>query len=151
MKISVQREDFDAGAEIRALSRDPKVGAVASFVGVVREVPMTLEHYAGMTEREIGRIVEEAKSRWRVMDCTVIHRYGELKPSDQIVLVAVASAHRGDAFAACEFVMDYLKTRAPFWKKEQAPGGARWVEARASDDQAAERWQPGFAQPKKLG
>jgi molybdopterin synthase catalytic subunit len=108
---------------------------------VVREVPMTLEHYAGMTEREIGRIVEEAKSRWRVMDCTVIHRVGELAPTDQIVLVAVSSAHRGDAFAACEFIMDYLKTRAPFWKKEQTAEGARWVEARASDDQAAERWR----------
>ena len=139
MKIAVQREDFDAGAEARALSRDPRVGAVASFVGVVREVPMTLEHYAGMTEREIGKIVEQAKSRWRVMDCTVIHRYGELKPTDQIVMVAVASAHRGDAFAACEFVMDYLKTRAPFWKKEQTAEGARWVEARASDDAAADR------------
>jgi molybdopterin synthase catalytic subunit len=141
MKISVQKEDFDAGAEMRALSRDPKVGAVASFVGVVREVPMTLEHYAGMTEREIGKIVEEATGRWRVMDCTVTHRYGKLKPADQIVLVAVASAHRGDAFAACEFVMDYLKTRAPFWKKEQTAGGARWVEARTADDQAAERWR----------
>ena len=143
MKVAVQREDFDAGAEARALSRDAKVGAVASFVGVVREVPMTLEHYAGMTEREIGRIVEEAKSRWQVMDCTVIHRYGELKPTDQIVLVAVASSHRGDAFAACEFIMDYLKTRAPFWKKEQTADGERWVEARASDDQAAERWREG--------
>jgi molybdopterin synthase catalytic subunit len=143
MKVSVQREDFDPGAELRALSRDPRVGAVASFVGVVREVPMTLEHYAGMTEREIGRIVEEAKSRWRVMDCTVIHRYGELAPTDRIVLVAVASAHRADAFAACEFVMDYLKTRAPFWKKEQTAEGTHWVEARASDDQAAERWSEG--------
>jgi molybdopterin synthase catalytic subunit len=141
VKVSVQREDFDAGAEMRALSRDPRIGAVASFVGVVREVPMTLEHYAGMTEREIGKIVEESKSRWQVMDCTVIHRYGELKPTDQIVLVAVASAHRGDAFAACEFIMDYLKTRAPFWKKEQAAEGARWVEARASDDRAADRWR----------
>jgi len=141
MKIAVQREDFDAGAEMRALSRDPKVGAVASFVGVVRDVPMTLEHYAGMTEREIGKIVDEAKSRWQVMDCTVIHRIGDLKPTDQIVLVAMASAHRGDAFAACEFVMDYLKTRAPFWKREQTADGARWVEARASDDQAADRWR----------
>ena len=150
MKVAVQREDFDAGAEARALSRDAKVGAVASFVGVVREVPMTLEHYAGMTEREIGRIVEEAKSRWQVMDCTVIHRYGELKPTDQIVLVAVASSHRGDAFAACEFIMDYLKTRAPFWKKEQTADGERWVEARASDDQAAGRWD-GLAEPKRFG
>ena len=140
MKISVQRPDFDLSEEVRALSRDPKVGAVASFVGVVREVPMTLEHYAGMTEREIGKIVGEAKARWQVMDCTVIHRFGELAPTDQIVLVAVASAHRGDAFAACEFIMDYLKTRAPFWKKEQRAEGARWVEARDSDDQAAERW-----------
>ena len=141
MKISVQTEDFDAGAEIRALSRDASVGAVASFVGVVREVGMTLEHYPGMTEREIAKIVEQARSRWNVMDATVIHRYGELAPTDQIVLVVVAAAHRGDAFAACEFIMDYLKTRAPFWKKEQRPDGARWVQARAADDQAAERWE----------
>lgn len=149
MKVSVQKEDFDAGLEVRALSRNPKVGAVASFIGVVREVPMTLEHYAGMTEREIGRIVEEAKARWQVMDCSVIHRFGDLQPCEQIVLVAVASAHRGDAFAACEFIMDYLKTRAPFWKKEQRAGGAQWVEARASDDQAAERWEirPGAVKP----
>ena len=141
MKVSVQREDFDAGMEIRTLSRDPRVGAVASFVGVVREIAMTLEHYAGMTEREITKVVEEASKRWKVMDATVIHRYGELKPTDQIVLVVVASAHRGDAFAACEFIMDYLKTQAPFWKKEQTPGGERWVDARASDDAAAQRWQ----------
>lgn len=141
MKIAVQQEDFDAGAEIRALSRDPKVGAVASFVGVVREVPMMLEHYTGMTEREIAKIVEEAHARWQVTDCTVIHRFGELKPTDQIVLVAIASSHRGDALAACEFIMDYLKTRAPFWKKERTPTGERWVEARASDDHAAERWE----------
>ena len=142
MKISVQREDFDLGLEVRNLSKDAKIGAVASFVGVVREVPMTLEHYAGMTEREITKIVQEAMARWQVMDCTVIHRFGELKPTDPIVLVAVASAHRGDAFAACEFIMDYLKTRAPFWKKEQRPDGAHWVEARSSDDQAAGRWDP---------
>jgi len=141
MRISVQREDFDAGAEIRALSGDPKIGAIASFVGLVRDVAMTLEHYAGMTEREIRKIVDEAAGRWNVMDVTVIHRYGELAPADQIVLVAVASAHRGDAFAACEFIMDYLKTQAPFWKKEQAAGGARWVEAKAADDQAAGRWK----------
>jgi molybdopterin synthase catalytic subunit len=116
------------------------VGAVASFVGQVREVPMTLEHYPGMTERAIEKIVEEARARWQVMDCTVIHRYGALQPAEQIVLVAVASAHRGDAFAACEFIMDFLKTRAPFWKKEQTAAGARWVEARSSDDAAAERW-----------
>jgi molybdopterin synthase catalytic subunit len=141
MKISVQTQDFDTGAEIRKLSGDGKVGAVASFVGLVRDVPMTLEHYAGMTEREITKIVEEARGRWKVMDATVIHRYGELKPADQIVLVVVASAHRADAFAACEFIMDYLKTRAPFWKKEQRGAGAQWVEAKSSDDEAAERWK----------
>ena len=137
MKVSIQAQDFDAGAEMRALSCDPKVGAVASFIGVVRELGMTLEHYPGMTERALHKIVQEARSRWKVMDCTVIHRYGALKPTDQIVLVAVASAHREDAFAACEFIMDYLKTQAPFWKKE----AAGWVEARASDDKAAERWK----------
>jgi len=141
MKVSVQREDFDLSAEVKALAqKSQNVGAVASFVGVVREVAMTLEHYPQMTEASIRKIVEEAKSRWAVMDCTVIHRYGELQPSDQIVLVVVASAHRGDAFAACEFIMDYLKTRAPFWKKEHRAEGARWVEARAADDDAAERW-----------
>src|SRR5436190_5588216 len=140
MKISIQREDFNIESETRNLSKSSGVGAVASFVGVVRDVRMTLEHYPGMTEKAIGRIVEEAKGRWKVMDCTVIHRYGELEPHDQIVLVAVASAHRGDAFAACEFIMDYLKTQAPFWKKEHTAQGARWVEARASDDEAAERW-----------
>jgi molybdopterin synthase catalytic subunit len=137
MKVSVQVQDFDAGAEMRALQRGPKVGAVASFVGVVREVALTLEHYPGMTERALHRIVEDARARWQVMDCSVIHRTGALQPGEQIVLVVVASAHRGDAFAACEFIMDYLKTRAPFWKKE----AAGWVEARASDDQAAERWK----------
>jgi molybdopterin synthase catalytic subunit len=142
MKISVQREDFDLTHEVDSIRKgDAKIGAVASFVGQVRDVRMTLEHYPGMTEKAIGRIVDEAKARWQVADCTVIHRYGELAPTDQIVLVAVASAHRGDAFAACEFIMDYLKTQAPFWKKEHGAGGARWVEARSSDDQAAERWQ----------
>jgi molybdopterin synthase catalytic subunit len=140
MKISVQQGDFDLTAEVSAVGKNPKVGAVASFVGQVREVPMTLEHYPGMTERAIEQIVDEARGRWQVMDCTVIHRYGALQPGEQIVLVAVASAHRGDAFAACEFIMDFLKTRAPFWKKEQTAQGARWVEARASDDAAAGRW-----------
>jgi molybdopterin synthase catalytic subunit len=106
MKISVQREDFDVGAEVRNISGGGKVGAVASFVGVVREVAMTLEHYAGMTEREISKIVEQAGERWKIIDATVIHRFGELQPAEQIVLVVVASAHRGDAFAACEFIMD---------------------------------------------
>ena len=141
MKISVQACDFDLSSEVREISKGIGVGAVASFVGVVREVAMTLEHYPGMTENSIKKIVEDARARWQVMDCSVIHRYGALQPGDQIVLVAVASAHRGDAFAACEFIMDYLKTQAPFWKKEHRPGGAQWVEARASDDQAAERWQ----------
>jgi molybdopterin synthase catalytic subunit len=140
MKVSVQHEDFDLGAEVRAISRESKVGAVASFVGLVREVRMTLEHYPGMTENAIRKIVDQAASRWQVMDCTVIHRYGELEPNDRIVLVAVASAHRGDAFAACEFIMDYLKTQAPFWKKEHRAGGAAWVEAKAADDEAADRW-----------
>ena len=137
MKVSVQREDFDLGLHVKEISRNSKTGAVASFVGVVREVPMALEHYPGMTEKALKEIVHEAKGRWQVLDCTVIHRFGELKVGDQIVMVAVASPHRGDAFAACEFIMDYLKTRAPFWKKE----AAGWVEARASDDAAAERWK----------
>ena len=141
MKVSVQAEDFDVGFEIEDISRNNGIGAVASFVGLVRDVEMTLEHYPGMTERAIARIVEQAKGRWQVMDCTVIHRYGALRPNDRIVLVAVASAHRGDAFAACEFIMDYLKTQAPFWKKEQGAEGPRWVEAKSSDDQAAARWK----------
>ena len=137
MKIAGQRGDFDVGAEIKSISKNSRIGAIASFVGVVREVAMTLEHYPGMTEKSLEKITREALSRWQVMDCTVIHRFGELQPGDQIVMVAVASAHRGDAFAACEFIMDYLKTRAPFWKKE----AAGWVEARVTDDQAAERWK----------
>lgn len=141
MKISVQKEDFDLRTEVKAISANPKIGAVATFTGLVRDVAMTLEHYPGMTERAIEKIVEEAKGRWQVMDCTVIHRFGALQPNDQIVLVAVASGHRGDAFAACEFIMDYLKTQAPFWKKEQTAEGARWVEAKAVDDKAAERWK----------
>ncbi len=150
MPVRIQTKDFDAGAEIAALRRDnAKVGAVASFIGVCRDASdgdavtkMTLEHYPGMTERALEKIVSEAKHRWEVMDVLVIHRVGELKPADQIVLVVVAGAHRGETFAACEFIMDYLKTRAPFWKKEETPQGARWVEARASDDEAAQRWEP---------
>ena len=148
MAIRVQCEYFDAGAEIRAFGGNPGIGAIASFIGLVRNendgsavASMTLEHYPGMTEKALAGIVAEAGSRWEVLECTVIHRYGELKPADQIVFVAVASGHRGDAFAACEFIMDYLKTRAPFWKKEQTPQGARWVEAHASDNEAAGRWQ----------
>ena len=142
MKISVQQADFDLTAEVDRIRKgNPKVGAVATFTGQVRDVAMTLEHYPGMTEKAIAKIVEEARGRWQVMDCTVIHRYGPLQPTDQIVLVAVASAHRGDAFAACEFIMDFLKTQAPFWKKEQVGGAERWVEAKSSDDAAAERWE----------
>jgi len=149
--IRIQTEDFDAGAEIAKLrAGNPKVGAIASFVGVCRDVndgesvaTMTLEHYPGMTEKALAKIVDEAIARWRIIDVTVVHRVGELKPTDQIVLVVVSSGHRGDAFAACEFLMDYLKTRAPFWKKEQTPEGARWVEARSSDDDAAARWTAG--------
>ena len=141
MKVSVQREDFDLSGEVKRISGEGPVGAVATFIGLVREVPMTLEHYPGMTEHAIAAIVEEARGRWSVLDCTVIHRFGDLAPGDRIVLVAVASAHRGDAFAACEFIMDYLKTRATFWKKEHRAEGASWVEARAADDQAAERWK----------
>ncbi len=150
MPVRIQTGDFDAGAEIAALRRgNPKVGAVASFIGVCRDAndgdavsTMTLEHYPGMTEKALEKIVDEAKQRWKVMEVLVVHRVGELKPTDQIVLVVVAGAHRSEAFAACEFVMDYLKTRAPFWKKEQTPKGTRWVEARTSDDEAAQRWEP---------
>ena len=150
MTVRIQTEDFDAGAEIAALRRgNPKIGAAASFIGLCRDrndgeavSAMTLEHYPGMTECALENIVAEAKSRWRVIDILVIHRVGQLKPTDQIVLVIVAGGHRGEAFAACEFVMDYLKTRAPFWKKERTPQGARWVEARSSDDEAAGRWEP---------
>ena len=148
MKILVGPADFDAGAEICLLARaSGGVGAVASFVGLVRDAnagdtvgAMTLEHYPGMTEKSIAEIVGEAQNRWEIVDTTVIHRVGTLRPGDQIVLVVVASAHRGDAFEACEFIMDYLKTRAPFWKKEATGTGERWVEARASDDAAAARW-----------
>jgi len=150
MPVRIQTQDFDAGAEIAALRRDrPEVGAIASFIGVCRDAndgtavtKMTLEHYPGMTERALENIVAEAKSRWNVMEVLVVHRVGELKPIDQIVLVVVTGAHRGEAFSACEFIMDYLKTRAPFWKKEETPQGTRWVEARSSDDEAAQRWSP---------
>lgn len=148
MPVQVQREDFDAGAEIAKLrANDPRVGAVASFIGVARDTndgervaTMTLEHYPGMTERALEDIVAQAKRRWNVIEILVIHRVGELKPLDQIVLVAVTGSHRGEAFAACEFVMDYLKTEAPFWKKETTPSGTRWVEAREADDAARDRW-----------
>jgi molybdopterin synthase catalytic subunit len=146
--VRVQTGDFDVGAEIARLrAGDTSVGAVAAFVGTVRDVNdaaqvsgLTLEHYAGMTEAALEAIVDEARRRFDIRDALVIHRVGALAPGDQIVLVAVTSAHRGMAFDACEFVMDYLKTRAPFWKKERRPDGERWVEARASDEEAAQRW-----------
>jgi molybdopterin synthase catalytic subunit len=145
-EISVQQADFDAGAEIAALSAgDDGAGAVASFVGLVRHdgqvAAMTLEHYPGMTEAALADIVAQARLRWQLRQVRVIHRVGRLLPGENIVFVGVASSHRGDAFAACEFIMDYLKTRAPFWKKEETPDGGRWVDARESDDRAAERWQ----------
>ena len=149
MPVRVQSEDFDAGRELAALrGQDRSVGAVAAFIGTVRDVnakasvaTMTLKHYPGMTEKALIAIIDDAKSRWDIADALVIHRVGALKPADQIVLVGVTSAHRGDAFAACEFIIDYLKTRAPFWKKEDTPEGERWVEPRTSDDDAAARWR----------
>ena len=149
MTVKVQSQDFDISTEIANLrAADKRVGAVVSFVGTVRDIndnaavsTLTLEHYPGMTEASLAAIIKRARARFDIYDCLIIHRFGELLPCDQIVLVVVSSAHRGDAFAACEFVMDYLKTEAPFWKKEQTPQGARWVDARTSDDAAAARWQ----------
>jgi molybdopterin synthase catalytic subunit len=148
MKIVVQSEVFDSGAEVDAMRAGrTDIGAIASFVGLARDMnegsgvqAMTLEHYPGMTEKALAALVDGANTRWALLDVTVIHRVGRLLPGDPIVLVAVAASHRGEAFAACEFIMDYLKTQAPFWKKEETPQGERWVEARASDDTAAARW-----------
>jgi len=147
--VRVQTQDFDLSEEMSLLrATDAGIGAVASFVGIVRDInddrdvaAMELEHYPGMTERAIEQIAAQATKRWCISGATVIHRVGKLHPLDQIVLVLVTSAHRGDAFAACEFIMDFLKTQAPLWKKESTPQGSRWVAARASDDHAAERWQ----------
>jgi molybdopterin synthase catalytic subunit len=148
MPVRIQEHDFDLSVEVARLREgDGQVGAVAVFIGTVRDLnegsavkQMTLEHYPGMTEAALEEIIEQAKSRWDLRNALIIHRIGPLKPQDQIVLVAVTSAHRGEAFSACEFMMDYLKTQAPFWKKEDTPDGARWVDARVSDDQALERW-----------
>lgn len=143
-EVSVQQADFDVGAEVAALSAgDADAGAVASFVGLVRggEVAaMTLEYYPGMTELALVEIVAQARDRWQLLRVRVIHRVGSLLPGEHIVFVGVASSHRHDAFAACEFIMDYLKTQAPFWKKEETSSGSRWVDARESDDAAANRW-----------
>ena len=148
MAVRIQEQDFDVSSELATLrAGDTRVGAVATFTGLVREVndaaqvsTLTLEHYPGMTEKALAQIIDDAKQRWDIYDALVIHRVGPLKPGEQIVFVAVTSAHRGESFAACQFIMDYLKTRAPFWKKEQTPEGERWVEARASDEDAAARW-----------
>lgn len=152
MSVSVQREDFDVGRELAVLrAGDPRVGAVAAFVGTVRDVnavgagpervvSLELEHYPGMTEAALEEIEHQAHARWGLIGTRIIHRFGALAPADQIVFVGVTAAHRGDAFAACEFIMDYLKTRAPFWKRETTPAGPRWVEGRESDETAAARW-----------
>ncbi|MFA6041919.1 MAG: molybdopterin synthase catalytic subunit MoaE [Methylophilus sp.] len=149
MTIRVQTEDFDVGAELLQLRlRNPSIGAVVSFLGLVRDLndgasvdTMTLEHYPVMTEKALNAITEKAKARWDIIGTLVIHRVGELHACDQIVLVVVTSAHRQQAFQACEYIMDYLKTQAPFWKKEQTNGGERWVEAKATDDEALTRWK----------
>jgi molybdopterin synthase catalytic subunit len=147
-RVQIQTQDFNLYNEVEALrANDSSIGAVASFIGLVRDrndglgvSAMELEHYPGMTERAIEAMIDEAHRRFDIRGARVIHRVGPLLPMDQIVLVAVSSSHRGTAFQACEFIMDYLKTQAPFWKKEQTPEGARWVDARVSDDAAAARW-----------
>lgn len=157
MSVSVQESDFDVGAEIAALTGGRvDIGAVATFTGLVRDLnegsdvsAMTLEHYPGMTEQALEDIVAEARSRWTLNAVRVIHRHGRLMPGDRIVFVAVAGAHRGEAFAACEFIMDYLKTRAPFWKREETPQGARWVDAREADDSAAARWNESWEEVER--
>ena len=148
MTVRVQTEDFDLSTEVAALrAQNPKVGAVACFIGTVRDInegetveTMELEHYPGMTEKSLEAIVEAARERWPGTEVLIVHRVGKLMPLDQIVLVATTSKHRGNAFASCEFVMDYLKTQAPFWKKEKTESGERWVDARVSDDDALARW-----------
>jgi molybdopterin synthase catalytic subunit len=152
-RVTIQIEDFDVSQELKALrAQDLRVGAVCSFVGTVRDTQaltgqahdeieaMELEHYPGMTEKSIQTMIDEAHQRFDFYDALVVHRVGRLLPAEQIVLVAVTSAHRGESFKACEFLMDYLKTQAPFWKKEQTPQGAHWVDARVSDDAALSRW-----------
>lgn len=148
MAVSVQTKDFDAGLEISRLRNARKdTGAVVSFIGLVRDLnegdqvsQLTLEHYPGMTEKALEAIVSQAQNRWAIFDVTVIHRVGTLQAMEQIVLVAVSSAHRSEAFKACEFIMDYLKTEAPFWKKERTQSGERWLDAKSTDDEARERW-----------
>ena len=149
MNVRIQEVDFDLSSEVNRLrANTPLVGAVVTFVGTVRAAnegtpvsAMTLEHYAGMTEQSIEAIIARAKLRWPIADALVVHRVGTLLPGEQIVLVGVTAAHRGVAFQACEFIIDYLKTEAPFWKKEQTPEGARWVDARVIDDTARQKWE----------
>jgi molybdopterin synthase catalytic subunit len=147
MIVRVQQQDFDIAEVNRELCAGRcDVGAIASFVGLVRDLPqnrlqhMTLEHYPGMTEKSLAKIIDTAQQRWQILDCAIIHRVGDLRPADQIVLVSVLSAHRKDAFAGCEFIMDYLKTDAPFWKKETGEQGSHWVEAKHSDAKARDKW-----------
>ena len=149
MTVRIQTDDFDVAAELAALKpSNADVGAIVTFIGMVRDLndgdiikTLTLEHYPGMTEKSLSAIEQEAKSRWQINQSLIIHRFGTLKPSDQIVFVAVTSPHRAEAFSACEFIMDYLKTKAPFWKKEATSQGERWVEAKSSDDEAQARWK----------
>jgi molybdopterin synthase catalytic subunit len=152
MGVRVQTEPFDLGVETDAMTKGRRdIGAVASFVGIAREtnpdegaepvIAMTLEHYPGMTERELEEVEAEAKSRWPLLDCLIVHRHGRFEPGDPIVLVLTVSSHRAAAFDACAFLMDFLKTKAPFWKREETASGERWVNARASDNAAADRWQ----------
>ncbi|MEN8177122.1 MAG: molybdenum cofactor biosynthesis protein MoaE [Pseudomonadota bacterium] len=148
-EIRIQAEPLDPNRELDLLRADnPAIGGIVSFIGLMRDInddkritTLSLEHYPGMTEKALERIVAEANQRWEILGSRVVHRVGEMKPTDVIVVVAVASAHRGEAFQACEFIIDYLKTRAPFWKKEQAPEGRYWVEARFSDQEAEQKWK----------
>ncbi|MEC9347754.1 MAG: molybdenum cofactor biosynthesis protein MoaE [Pseudomonadota bacterium] len=148
MSIRVQREDFDPAAELEALLAGRRdIGGVVSFIGLVRDFSderdvgaLTLEHYPGMTEKALARIEAEARERFDVQETLVVHRYGRMEPGERIVLVIAASAHRGEAFRACEFLIDWLKTRAPFWKAEETPAGPQWVEAKTEDDRATARW-----------
>jgi molybdopterin synthase catalytic subunit len=155
MTVRVQTQDFDVAAELRAMrAADPKVGAIVSFIGLARDLneqqavcSLTLEHYPGMTERALEQIVAQAHGRWDIRQALIVHRVGTLAPLDQIVLVAVSSMHRHEAFDACRFLIDYLKTDAPFWKREVRPDGAHWVEARASDEQARAAWNRAGSEP----
>ena len=156
--VCVQPKPFDIGAHIDAVRKgDTRIGALATFVGCVRDIndgddvrTLTLEHYPGMTERALTAIEHEARNRWDLIDVLIVHRVGKLRPADTVVLVVVAAAHRKEAFTACEFIMDYLKTRAPFWKQERTRHGTRWLDSRAGDRMAATRWQHAAANPEVI-